>query len=91
LRSGALTSPQFDSVVVDYLHARKFPRLGPAVTWGLRATTAGVLVGVYQFNTNDVGESFFCLSFPRFSLVHISALRPDPPPFLLIRHAITSR
>ncbi|KAL1707353.1 CybS-domain-containing protein [Schizophyllum commune] len=45
----------FDSCRVDYLHPRKFPTLGPIVTWGLRAATAGVLVGVYQFNTNDIG------------------------------------
>ncbi|KAL1749194.1 CybS-domain-containing protein [Schizophyllum fasciatum] len=45
----------FDSSRVDYLHPRKFPTLGPIVKWGLRAATAGVLVGVYQFNTNDIG------------------------------------
>ncbi|KZT64694.1 putative mitochondrial inner membrane protein [Daedalea quercina L-15889] len=45
----------FDSVVVDYLHPRKFPILGPVMTWTLRAATVGVLVGVYQFNTNDIG------------------------------------
>jgi len=45
----------FDSIVVDYLHDRKWPRLGPIVSWGLRFATAGVLVGVYQFNTEDVG------------------------------------
>ena len=47
---------QFDAMLVDYLHPRKFPTLGPIVTWGLRAATSGVLVGVYQFNTNDIGE-----------------------------------
>jgi len=45
----------FDSIVVDYLHPRKFPILGRVLTWTLRATTVGVLVGVYQFNTNDIG------------------------------------
>ncbi|PCH34567.1 mitochondrial inner membrane protein [Wolfiporia cocos MD-104 SS10] len=45
----------FDSVLVDYLHPRKFPILGRALTWALRATTVTVLVGVYQFNTNDIG------------------------------------
>ncbi|ETW76284.1 mitochondrial inner membrane protein [Heterobasidion irregulare TC 32-1] len=45
----------FDSVLVDYVHARKFPILGPLFTWILRATTVGVLAGVYQFNTQDVG------------------------------------
>ncbi|KIM79248.1 hypothetical protein PILCRDRAFT_823502 [Piloderma croceum F 1598] len=45
----------FDSMLVDYLHKRKFPILGPIVTWTLRTATVGVLVGVYQFNTNDIG------------------------------------
>ncbi|KAJ8494724.1 hypothetical protein ONZ45_g13141 [Pleurotus djamor] len=45
----------FDSVVVDYLHPRKFPVIGRIATWGLRTATVGVLVGVYQFNTNDIG------------------------------------
>ncbi|KAJ3532351.1 hypothetical protein NM688_g7437 [Phlebia brevispora] len=49
----------FDSILVDYLHKRKFPILGPLLTWVLRATTAGVLVGVYQFNTNDIGLTEF--------------------------------
>jgi succinate dehydrogenase (ubiquinone) membrane anchor subunit len=42
--------------LADYVHKRKFPVLGPALTWTLRATTVGVLVGVYQFNTEDIGE-----------------------------------
>ncbi|OSX63072.1 hypothetical protein POSPLADRAFT_1141120 [Postia placenta MAD-698-R-SB12] len=45
----------FDSVVVDYLHARKFPIIGRVMTWTLRAATVATLVGVYQFNTNDIG------------------------------------
>ncbi|KAG9020250.1 membrane anchor subunit of succinate dehydrogenase, Sdh4 [Tulasnella sp. JGI-2019a] len=45
----------FDSVVVDYLDKRKFPVIGPMAKWGLRAATATVLVGVYQFNTTDIG------------------------------------
>lgn len=45
----------FDSALVDYVHPRKFPKLGPTLTWVLRATTVGVLVGVYQFNTEDIG------------------------------------
>ncbi|KAK0236929.1 mitochondrial inner membrane protein [Armillaria nabsnona] len=44
-----------DSIFVDYLHKRKFPILGPIMTWSLRTATVGVLVGVYQFNTNDIG------------------------------------
>ena len=48
---------KFDSILVDYLPKRKFPVLGPLMTWTLRTATVGVLVGVYQFNTNDIGES----------------------------------
>ncbi|KAK7062578.1 membrane anchor subunit of succinate dehydrogenase, Sdh4 [Paramarasmius palmivorus] len=45
----------FDTMIVDYVHKRKFPILGPITTWTLRAATVGVMVGVYQFNTNDIG------------------------------------
>ncbi|KAF8550792.1 SDHD, membrane anchor subunit of succinate dehydrogenase [Imleria badia] len=45
----------FDAILVDYLHKRKYPILGPVMTWTLRTVTVGVLVGVYQFNTNDIG------------------------------------
>ncbi|EGN97302.1 SDHD, membrane anchor subunit of succinate dehydrogenase [Serpula lacrymans var. lacrymans S7.3] len=45
----------FDSFLVDYVHKRKFPVLGPISSWALRTVTVGVLVGVYQFNTNDIG------------------------------------
>ncbi|KAF8516015.1 mitochondrial inner membrane protein [Hysterangium stoloniferum] len=45
----------FDQIIVDYLDVRKFPVIGRIAKWGLRAATAGVLVGVYQFNTNDMG------------------------------------
>jgi hypothetical protein len=48
-------SSQFDAILVDYIHKRKFPVLGPIATWTLRTATVGVLVGVYQFNTNDIG------------------------------------
>ena len=52
---------KFDSSLVDYVHPRKFPKLGPTLTWALRATTVGVLVGVYQFNTEDIGQYLrFC-------------------------------
>ena len=54
---------QFDSVLVDYLHKRKFPVIGPLMTWLLRGATVATLVGVYQFNTNDVGASPFPLVF----------------------------
>lgn len=45
----------FDSVVVDYLHTRKFPILGPIAAWGLRVATGLAVWGVYEFNTNDIG------------------------------------
>ena len=47
----------FDQILTDYVHKRKFKALGPASSWGLRAMTVAVLVGVYQFNTEDIGES----------------------------------
>ncbi|KAH9979472.1 CybS-domain-containing protein [Lactifluus volemus] len=47
----------FDAILVDYVHKRKFPLLGPLLTWTLRLTSFAVGVGVYQFNTNDIGPS----------------------------------
>ncbi|KAJ3798270.1 SDHD, membrane anchor subunit of succinate dehydrogenase [Lentinula aff. detonsa] len=32
-----------------------FPVFGPIIRWTLRAATVGTMVGVYQFNTNDIG------------------------------------
>ena len=52
-----LSFAQLDALLVDYLHPRKFALLGKVLPWVLRATTVGVLVGVYQFNTNDIGAS----------------------------------
>lgn len=46
----------FDQILVDYLHPRKYPFLGRVSSWGLKLLTVGTLVGVYQFNTEDVGE-----------------------------------
>ncbi|KAF8152536.1 mitochondrial inner membrane protein [Crassisporium funariophilum] len=45
----------FDQCLVDYVHPRKFPIIGPISTWSLRTLTVATLVGVYQFNTNDIG------------------------------------
>ncbi|GAA5929973.1 hypothetical protein JCM3775_004476 [Rhodotorula graminis] len=45
----------FDNILTDYLHPRKFPILGTIATWLLRTATVGVLVGIYQFETNDIG------------------------------------
>ena len=57
---------KFDAVLVDYVHKRKFPKLGPLLTWTLRATTLAVGVGVYQFNTNDIGASETCAPNPPY-------------------------
>ena len=51
---------QFDAVLVDYVHKRKFPTLGPLFSWTLRLTSLAVGVGVYQFNTNDIG-AWLCM------------------------------
>ncbi|KAF5331893.1 hypothetical protein D9611_009010 [Ephemerocybe angulata] len=45
----------FDQCIVDYLHPRKFPIIGPASSWTLRATTLVATVGIFQFNTYDIG------------------------------------
>jgi succinate dehydrogenase (ubiquinone) membrane anchor subunit len=49
---------QFDSVLVDYVHKRKFPVLASIATWTLRTATVATLVGIYQFNTNDIGRQY---------------------------------
>jgi succinate dehydrogenase (ubiquinone) membrane anchor subunit len=46
----------FDQCLIDYVHPRKFPTLGPLAKWALRAVTGLSVWGVYEFNTNDVGE-----------------------------------
>ncbi|KAF9562403.1 hypothetical protein CPC08DRAFT_663216 [Agrocybe pediades] len=45
----------FDTCLVDYLHPRKFPVVGNISKWAVRTATVATLVGVYQFNTNDIG------------------------------------
>ena len=47
----------FDSCLVDYLHPRKFPVIGPLAKWVTRILTGGALYGLYEFNTNDIGAS----------------------------------
>jgi len=44
-----------DQSLIDYLHPRKFPILGVIAKWTLRLATGGALIGVYQFNTQDIG------------------------------------
>ncbi|KAJ1921443.1 membrane anchor subunit of succinate dehydrogenase, Sdh4 [Tieghemiomyces parasiticus] len=45
----------WDSMVTDYVHPRKYPRLGPLCAWSLRLFTVLTLVGCFSFNTNDIG------------------------------------
>ncbi|EIW70232.1 hypothetical protein TREMEDRAFT_43822 [Tremella mesenterica DSM 1558] len=45
----------FDSCIIDYIHPRKFPILGPICSWALRVGTGLAVWGVYEFNTNDIG------------------------------------
>ncbi|KAJ9122175.1 hypothetical protein QFC24_004404 [Naganishia onofrii] len=49
----------FDSAVVDYFHPRKYPVLGPIMSWVLRIATGLSVWGVYEFNTNDIGLTEF--------------------------------
>lgn len=51
----------FDSCLIDYVHERKFPVLGVIGKWTLRAATGLSIWGVYEFETNDIGELYFFL------------------------------
>lgn len=51
----AHTHMGFTSCIDDYVHERKFGALGSATRWLLRFATAGAVLGVYEFNTNDIG------------------------------------
>ncbi|KAI9817129.1 MAG: membrane anchor subunit of succinate dehydrogenase, Sdh4 [Pycnora praestabilis] len=45
----------FESVVIDYIPGKRFPKTLALFWWGLRAATLMVAVGFYEFETNDVG------------------------------------
>ncbi|TPX47225.1 hypothetical protein SeLEV6574_g02782 [Synchytrium endobioticum] len=50
----------FDSILVDYLHERKWGKfVWNFNVWALRLLTALTIYGCYQFNTNDVGLTAF--------------------------------
>ena len=49
---------KFGCTIVDYLPTRKFPIIGQVAKWGLRTATVATLVGIYKFNTNDIGLFF---------------------------------
>ncbi|KAH8699024.1 putative succinate dehydrogenase subunit CybS [Talaromyces proteolyticus] len=45
----------FQALIVDYLPASRVPKTRSLFVWGLRAATLTVAVGLYEFETNDVG------------------------------------
>jgi len=45
----------FESIIVDYLPTKRVPKTRALFWWGLRAGTVLVGVGLYEFETNDVG------------------------------------
>jgi len=57
-----------------HLHTRKFPFAGQISKWALRRTTVANLIGIYQFNTNDVGTIFCIVSLNLFTSLLCSGL-----------------
>jgi succinate dehydrogenase (ubiquinone) membrane anchor subunit len=47
----------FDAMITDYIPKRHYPKSYTFFVWGLRAATAVVLIGIYEFQVNDVGMS----------------------------------
>lgn len=45
----------FQSIIIDYIPAKRLPKTRVLFWWGLRAATILVGVGFYEFETNDVG------------------------------------
>ncbi|KAF2454619.1 CybS-domain-containing protein [Lineolata rhizophorae] len=45
----------FDAMITDYLPKKRVPKTRKLFEWGLRAGTLVVAVGLYEFETNDVG------------------------------------
>lgn len=45
----------FQSVIIDYIPSKRLPKIRALFWWGLRAATLTVAVGLYEFETNDVG------------------------------------
>jgi succinate dehydrogenase (ubiquinone) membrane anchor subunit len=45
----------FQNILTDYVPKKRFPKSGMALNWALRAATVVVGVGLYEFETNDVG------------------------------------
>lgn len=45
----------FQVLVTDYIPEKRFPKARKGFSWGLNAVTALVGLGLYEFETNDVG------------------------------------
>ena len=45
----------FDAMITDYIPKRHYPKTYTLFHWGLRAATVVVLIGVYEFQVNEVG------------------------------------
>ncbi|MCJ1272925.1 membrane anchor subunit of succinate dehydrogenase, Sdh4 [Puttea exsequens] len=45
----------FQSVIIDYIPNKRLPKTRKLFMWGLNAATLVVAVGLYEFETNDVG------------------------------------
>lgn len=54
-RNGSVTDNCVRSVIIDYIPAKRLPRTRALFKWGLRAGTVLCAIGIYEFETNDVG------------------------------------
>ena len=43
------------SIIIDYIPSKRLPKTRALFWWGLRGATLTVAVGLYEFETNDVG------------------------------------
>lgn len=46
---------RYRSVIIDYVPWKRLPKTRVLFWWGLRVATLTVAVGLYEFETNDVG------------------------------------
>jgi len=47
----------FDAMITDYIPTRTYPKTNTFFMWGLRLATGVVLIGIYEFQVNEVGMS----------------------------------
>jgi succinate dehydrogenase (ubiquinone) membrane anchor subunit len=45
----------FEAVIIDYIPDKRLPKTRKAFNWALKLATVVVGVGLYEFETNDVG------------------------------------